>query len=110
MVELSQLWLPILLTTFAVFFLSFLMWMVSPHHRKDWSALPDEDGFMGTLRSMRLPITARCSPSTPTPVTRASSSRAERVPGQITIRFKSNTDTGGAKALQGSKRALGRQT
>lgn len=52
MVELSQLWLPILLSGVAVFFLSFLMWMVLPHHRSDWVRLPDEDKVMDTLREM----------------------------------------------------------
>ena len=54
MVELSQLWLPILLSGAAVFFLSFLMWMVSPHHRKDWDPVPDEDGIMDHIRSQGL--------------------------------------------------------
>jgi hypothetical protein len=52
MVELSQLWLPILLSGVAVFFLSFLMWMVLPHHRSDWTKLPDEDGLMARLKEM----------------------------------------------------------
>lgn len=52
MVELTQLWLPILLSAFAVFFISFAMWMVLPHHRSDWEKLPDEDGLMEKLRSM----------------------------------------------------------
>lgn len=52
MVELSELWLPILLSAVAVFFLSFLMWMVSPHHRSDWKPLPDEEGVMRVLRDM----------------------------------------------------------
>lgn len=52
MVELSQLWLPILLSAVAVFFLSFVMWMVLPHHRPDWKRLPDEDRFMDQLRAL----------------------------------------------------------
>lgn len=52
MVELSQLWLPILLSGLAVFFLSFCMWMVLPHHKSDWGPLSDEDGFMDLVRSM----------------------------------------------------------
>ncbi len=51
-VELSQLWLPILLSGVAVFFLGFLMWMVFPHHRSDWRPLPDEDRVMKTLREL----------------------------------------------------------
>lgn len=52
MIELSQLWLPIVLTGVAVFFISFLMWMVLPHHRQDWPPLPDEDQAMDVLRGM----------------------------------------------------------
>ena len=48
---LLSLWLPILLSTIAVFFGSFVMWMVMPHHKKDWKQLPDEDALMATLRS-----------------------------------------------------------
>ncbi len=49
MPTLIDLWLPILLSGVAVFFLSFIMWMVLPHHRKDWIKLPDEDGTMQQL-------------------------------------------------------------
>ena len=35
MVELTSLWLPILLSTVALFFLSFLAWTVLPHHKPD---------------------------------------------------------------------------
>ncbi len=44
------LWLPILLSTIALFFASFLSWMVLPFHRKDWVKLPDEDPVMEALR------------------------------------------------------------
>ena len=36
-------WLPIVVSGAAVFFLSFMMWMVLPHHRSDWAPMPDED-------------------------------------------------------------------
>lgn len=54
MVQLTSLWLPILVSAAAIFFLSFLMWMVLPHHRKDYAALPDEDGVMSLLRGQHL--------------------------------------------------------
>lgn len=47
---LIALWLPILLSAVLVFFAAFLMWTVLPHHRRDWSPLPDEDGVMAALR------------------------------------------------------------
>jgi hypothetical protein len=49
MVSLSALWLPIVLSAIAVFFLSFLMWMVLPHHRADYKRLPDEDALVREL-------------------------------------------------------------
>ena len=49
-VSLGALWLPILLSAVAVFFGSFVMWMVLPHHKSEWKALPDEDGIMNALR------------------------------------------------------------
>jgi len=52
MVTLSALLLPILLAGVAVFFVSFLLWMVSPHHRSDWKAVPDEDRLMAELREL----------------------------------------------------------
>jgi len=54
MVELSQLWLPVLISAVAVFFLSFCMWMVLPHHKSDWSPVTDEEGLMQTLRAQGL--------------------------------------------------------
>lgn len=50
MVELSALWLPILLSGVVVFFASFLMWMVLPHHKSDYAKLPNEDATLNVLR------------------------------------------------------------
>ena len=41
-VSLASLWLPILVSAVAVFFVSFLAWMVLPHHKKDINAIADE--------------------------------------------------------------------
>ena len=49
MPTLIDLWIPILLSGVAVFFLSFCMWMVLPHHRNDWSPVKDEDALMDHL-------------------------------------------------------------
>ena len=51
MVALSSLWLPILLASVAVFFLSFVLRMVSTHHLSDFDKLPDEDAVRDALRS-----------------------------------------------------------
>lgn len=55
MVQLQELWMPILLSTVAVFILSFMMWMVLPHHRKDWLAVTDEDALMKAIGDQKLP-------------------------------------------------------
>ncbi len=52
-VQITDLIVPIFLSGVAVFFLSFVMWMVMPHHRSDWGALPDEDGTMSQLGDIK---------------------------------------------------------
>jgi hypothetical protein len=52
--SLLDLWLPIVLSALVVFFASFLVWMVFPHHRSDWKGLPDEDAVRDACREMRL--------------------------------------------------------
>ncbi len=49
-VLLSSLWLPILIASVIVFVASFLAWMVLPHHRSDWSKLPNEDAFRAVAK------------------------------------------------------------
>ena len=49
-VSFASLWLPIVVSAVAVFILSFVMWMVLPHHNSDYKGLPDEDAVMGALR------------------------------------------------------------
>ena len=48
--DLVSLWLPILLSAVAVWIVSAVVWMALPHHKNDFIALPDEDGFMDDLR------------------------------------------------------------
>lgn len=50
MSELAALWLPILVSAVAVFFASFLAWVVIGHHTPDWKELPEEEGTMDFLR------------------------------------------------------------
>ena len=52
---LFSLWMPILVSAVAVFIAAFLAWMVLPHHRSDWSKLPDDKAFVEALRSLGLP-------------------------------------------------------
>jgi hypothetical protein len=47
---LAQLWLPIILSAVALFFASFLSWMVLQLHAKDWLKLEKEDEFLQHVR------------------------------------------------------------
>ena len=50
-VELTALWLPILLSGVAVFFISSLIWAVIQYHNSDWKKLPDEESARSSLKS-----------------------------------------------------------
>ena len=54
-VSLAELWLPILLSAVAVWFASFLIWAISPLHKKDWKGLPDENAFVASLKGLAIP-------------------------------------------------------
>jgi hypothetical protein len=45
------LWLPIVASGIALFFASWLAWMLLPHHKKEWQGLPNEDAVMGALKN-----------------------------------------------------------
>jgi hypothetical protein len=62
MVELSSLWLPILISGIALFLASFLVWTVLPHHANDWKALPNEEAFSSAVRNLNLPKGNYCFP------------------------------------------------
>jgi hypothetical protein len=47
---LSQLWMPVLVSGLVVWFASFLMHMVLPHHKGEWKGLPGEEAVMAALR------------------------------------------------------------
>lgn len=55
MVSLTSLWLPILVSAVALFFLSFLSWMVLPHHKSDWKGVPDDQAFRDALNGLNIP-------------------------------------------------------
>lgn len=50
MVDLTALWLPILLSSVAVFAASFVLHMVLPYHWKDYARLPGEDSLREAMR------------------------------------------------------------
>jgi hypothetical protein len=53
-VTIGALWLPILLSAVVVFVLSAVFWMFSPHHKKDFQPLPDENAALDVLRPQNL--------------------------------------------------------
>jgi hypothetical protein len=55
MTGLSALWLPILLSSVLVFLVSFLLHMVLPWHKGDFSKVPNEDKARDALRGLAIP-------------------------------------------------------
>lgn len=53
-ITLMDLWLPVLVAAIACFFMSSVMWMVSPHHRADIKALPDEAAYTEAVGRLNL--------------------------------------------------------
>lgn len=51
---LASLILPILIAAIAVFFASFLSWMVLQLHKQDWVKLKDEDAFIDAVRTQNI--------------------------------------------------------
>src|SRR5688572_10091292 len=50
-----SLWIPILLSAVVVFVASFVLHMLLPHHRKDFSKVPSEDAAMEAIRGLGIP-------------------------------------------------------
>jgi len=55
MLSLMSLWLPILVSAIAVFFVSFLIHMVLKYHSGDFQGLPSEDAVMDSMRKANIP-------------------------------------------------------
>ncbi len=54
-VNLAALWLPILISAVAIFFTSFLIWMVLQFHKEDIKTLPDEEKFTEFINAQNIP-------------------------------------------------------
>ena len=52
---LPELWLPLLLSTIAVFAASSVIHMASPWHKGDYPRLPNEDAVRDALRPLAIP-------------------------------------------------------
>jgi hypothetical protein len=46
-----SLWLPIVASGVALFFASWLAWMILPHHKKEWTGLANEDTVLNSIRT-----------------------------------------------------------
>ncbi|MEX2122115.1 MAG: hypothetical protein WD847_21225 [Pirellulales bacterium] len=66
-VSLVSLVLPIIVSSVALFFASFLSWMVLPFHRKDWVKLEKEDDFLEAVRKSAIPRGSYMFPCAQTP-------------------------------------------
>lgn len=55
MVDLIQLWLPILVSAVFVFIVSSILHMVLPHHKSDFKKVPSEDEVMNALKPFNIP-------------------------------------------------------
>jgi hypothetical protein len=56
MVELTALWLPILLSAVVVFIVSSIIHMATPWHKGDYKKIPDEGKVLDALRPFNLPV------------------------------------------------------
>jgi hypothetical protein len=55
MPELTDLWLPIVLSAAAVWIASALAWMIMPHHKGDFRQLSNEDDVMAAVKKFNIP-------------------------------------------------------
>ncbi len=51
--ELSALWIPVVVSAVVVFVASFLAWMVLPHHKADIKTLPEEQALVDLLERLK---------------------------------------------------------
>lgn len=51
----TQLWLPILVSSVVLFVASSIAWTVLTHHDSDFQRIPQEDPFMASVRGLSLP-------------------------------------------------------
>lgn len=65
MIGLAALWLPILLSAVVVFLASSVIHMMTPWHKGEYRAVPDEDGVMKALRPFAIPPGDYMMPSAP---------------------------------------------
>ncbi len=62
MVTVMSLWLPILLSSVAVFLLSWIVHTVLKYHQNDFKKVPNEDAVMDAIRKFNIPPGEYCVP------------------------------------------------
>jgi hypothetical protein len=62
-----SLWLPILVSGVALFFASWVAWMLLPHHKSEWVGLPNEDAILRQLKADNIPPGQYCFPFAASP-------------------------------------------
>jgi hypothetical protein len=50
-----ELWLPIVISGVALFFASAAAWMLLPHHKTEWTGLPNEEVVVNALKGANVP-------------------------------------------------------
>jgi len=65
--SLESLWLPIVLSGVALFFASWAAWMLLPHHKGEWTGLPNEEAIMRQIKGDNLPPGQYCFPYAASP-------------------------------------------
>ena len=53
-VSVWELWLPIVVSGVVLFFASAAAWMLLPHHKPEWTGLPNEEEFAKTIRQANI--------------------------------------------------------
>jgi hypothetical protein len=75
---LPTLWLPILLSGIALFFASFVSWMLSGLHKRDWIKMSSEEEFLKTARAIGLAPGNYMFPAAETPEEMKSAAHQEK--------------------------------
>lgn len=55
MVPIPSLWLPVLVSAVIVFFASWIVHTILPHHKADLKRVPDEESFLEAMRKLSIP-------------------------------------------------------
>jgi hypothetical protein len=63
----ASLWLPVVVSGVALFFASWMAWMVLPHHKAEWKGVPNEEALLAALKNVGVPPGQYMFPHAKTP-------------------------------------------